>query len=406
MRATVFSRLIRVVSEHASTIDRVAERLRPHYRRFLEPLAGEILLTGHSHQSWPDVSREAQLAAWDDAARSIDEKWEKVLGEVLVEFRGHVAKRIGTTRPADLAVAGNTHELVYRLLSCFDRTAAVVTTDAEFHSLRRQLARSAEAGLKVTRVKVDGEDFAGRFVDAIERTKPSLTALSHVLFTTSRILDVEPILAACAERDVPVLVDAYHAFNAIELEVDRWPGTVFVTGGGYKYAQTGEGACWLLLPEDAQRFRPEYTGWFADFEHLEAVGDSVGYGPGGYRFFGATFDPTALYRGNAALRFMDEQGLTPKALREISLAGTSLIIEAYDRQRLGERGLELATPRAPEQRGGFVTFRRADAAHLREQLRRRGVRTDVRGDLLRLGPAPYLESREILRGMEILAEVA
>lgn len=406
MRATVFSRLIPIVSDHARTIDRVAERLRPHYRRFLEPLGGEILLTGHSHQAWPDVSRDAQLAAWDDAARLIDGKWEKVLGEVLGDFRAHVAGRIGTARRDDLAVGANTHELVYRLLTCFDRSARVLTTDAEFHSLRRQLARSSEAGLRVTRIPVEPDHFTGRFIDALDREQPDLAALSYVLFTTSRTLDLEPILRACAERDIPVLVDAYHAFNVIELKVDRWPGTVFVTGGGYKYAQTGEGACWLLLPEDAERFRPEFTGWFADFDHLEAPDDDVGYGPGGFRFFGATFDPTALYRGNAVFRFMDEQGLTAPALREISLAATSLLIEAYDRHRLAARGLELLTPRSPERRGGFVTVRRADAASIRSRLQERGVRTDVRGDLLRLGPAPYLTSREIQRGVEILAEIA
>ncbi|MEQ8983161.1 MAG: kynureninase, partial [Deltaproteobacteria bacterium] len=61
------------------TIDALAERLRPHYRRFLDARAeGEVLLTAHSHQAWPDVSREGQLAAWDDAARWVDGKWSHV----------------------------------------------------------------------------------------------------------------------------------------------------------------------------------------------------------------------------------------------------------------------------------------------------------------------------------------
>lgn len=394
------------MNDPAALIDQVAARLRPHYQRFLDPLGEQILLTGHSHQAWPEASRLGQLAAWDEAAQLCDEKWGRVLGEVLDEFQRHVAKRIGTARSQDLALGTNTHELVYRLSTCFDPRGSVVTTDAEFHSLRRQLLRSAEEGLRVTRVPAEAPDFVDRFLSAIDEARPDWVALSLVLFTTARILPIEPILERCAERSIPVLVDAYHGFNALELEVDRWPGSVFVCGGGYKYAQIGEGACWLLLPKDAERYRPIYTGWFADFTNLEEIEEAVSYGSGGLRFFGATFDPTALYRAVYVLRFMDEIGMSTAALRAVSLAATGLIIDAYDRHDLARTGLQLATPREPSRRGNFVAFHRDDAKRLCARLAEHGVRTDVRGPLLRVGPAPYLTSAEVLRGMEILAEVA
>ena len=34
-----------------------------------------ILLTGHSHQAWPDVARAALLQCFDDAALHVDDKW-------------------------------------------------------------------------------------------------------------------------------------------------------------------------------------------------------------------------------------------------------------------------------------------------------------------------------------------
>jgi len=46
-----------------------------HYRRFR--VADRLLLTGHSHQAWPDVGFEAQQRAWLDAAEYVDEKWER-----------------------------------------------------------------------------------------------------------------------------------------------------------------------------------------------------------------------------------------------------------------------------------------------------------------------------------------
>lgn len=53
--------------------------LAAHYARF--GVAERVLLTGHSHQAWPDVAREAQLEAWDDAARDVDEKWERAFAK-------------------------------------------------------------------------------------------------------------------------------------------------------------------------------------------------------------------------------------------------------------------------------------------------------------------------------------
>lgn len=388
-------------------IDARAERLRPHYQRFLASRPQDILLTAHSHQAWPDVSRDAHLQAWDDAARWVDDKWGHVFDEVLPTFQKLVTKRLGSARPSDLAVAPNSHELVARLLSCFPADARVVTTDREFHSLRRQLTRSMEDGLRVDAVAVPEDGgLAPWLLEAVDREPTHLVALSLVFFTNAQVVtDLEVILAGLADRNIPALVDAYHAFNVLELAVDRWPGTVFVTGGGYKYAQTGEGACWMLVPPDAARFRPAHTGWFADFASLEDPDGTTGYGPGGQRFFGATFDPTPFYRGRAVLRWMDEVGLSPRELFEAAVDGTSRIIELYDELELSTRGLQLATPRDPERRGGFVSFRHPDARGLKAKLRSRGVWTDARQPLLRLGPAPYTTSRELRTALHELADL-
>lgn len=387
-------------------IDTLAARLRPHYSRFLASVGDGVLLTGHSHQAWPDVSRQGQLQAWDDAAALIDGKWGHVLTDVLDRFREGVARRIGSNRPGDLAIASNTHELGYRLLSCFGPAPSVLTTDSEFHSLSRQLARLEEAASHVVRLPADAPDFAAQLIAALDERKPDLLALSYVLFTNARVVtDLQSILHAAAERDVPVLVDAYHAFNTLPLDVDTWPGTVFVVGGGYKYAQSGEGVCWMLVPEDATRFRPVYTGWFADFGSLESGSARVGYGPGGARFMGATFDPTGLYRAVAVMDWMDETGLDVPTLRSQSELQTALIIEEYDRLALGDRGIGLATPRDPQARAAFVAFEHRDAVSFAGKLADNGVRVDARKSFLRLGPAPYTTTAEIERGVQAILDL-
>ena len=388
-------------------IDTLANRLRPHYSRFLSGLDGEVLMTGHSHQAWPDISRDAQLAAWDDAARLIDGKWGCIFGEKLPAFQKLVAARIGSSRPDDIALGLNTHELVYRLLSSLPPSPTVVTTDAEFHSLSRQLRRIEEEGATIVRIDSTAADLGDQLVAAIERVQPSLLAVSYVFFTTSRVLTELPrVLEAARANNSVTLVDAYHGCNTMPLNVQDWPGDPFVVGGGYKYAQSGEGVCWMLLPEDATRFRPRQTGWFADFGSLEASQDGVGYGPGAQRFGGATFDPSGLYRAVAVLEWMDEQGLDPAALRAQSSLQTQRIVGRYDASSAASAGLALATPREASERGAFVTFERADAKVLGEALGEKGIRADTRGPYLRFGPAPYTTSEEIDAAVDALVEVA
>jgi kynureninase len=54
--------------------------------------------------------------------------------------------------------------------------------------------------------------------------------------------------------------------------------------------------------------------------------------------------------------------------------------------------------------GGFLALRTRHAARLQAALRRRGVLTDHRGEVLRLGPAPYLSDRQLEAAVAALAE--
>ncbi len=53
--------------------------LARHYSRFR--VSERLLLTGHSHQAWPDVGFEGQTEAWNDAAELLDGKWERAFAK-------------------------------------------------------------------------------------------------------------------------------------------------------------------------------------------------------------------------------------------------------------------------------------------------------------------------------------
>ncbi|WCB93544.1 Kynureninase [Baekduia alba] len=372
--------------------------LAPHYARF--GVADRLLLSGHSHQAWPDVAREGVLEAFDDAARDVDGKWVRA-------FAAADAVRAGfrvwlDDDAADLALGASTHELVLRMLSSLDlRTRPrVVTTDGEFHTLRRQLGRAAEAGLDVVRVAAAPvESLAARLAQAVD-DRTAAVFVSAVLFASSRVVpDLGALAAACARHGAELVVDAYHALGPTPFSVGALGlEEAWVVGGGYKYLQLGEGNCFLRVPPHASAYRPAITGWYAEFGALAErhAGELVAYGTGGAaRFAGSTYDPTSHYRAARVFAFFAEHGLTPAFLATVYRHQVAHLARAFDALDLPEALIARDRAVGLDGVGGFLALRSPRAGALQVALAARGVLTDSRGDVLRLGPAPYLSDAQL-----------
>jgi kynureninase len=372
-------------------------------------VADRLLLTGHSHQAWPDVAGEGQLEAFDDAARLVDEKWERAFAKadrVRAGFR-----QLLQDPQAQIALAENTHQLVLRFLSALDLRGRprLVTSDGEFHTLRRQLARLGEEGFDVVRLGAEPADTLAERMAAAVDERTSAVLVSAVLFETARIVPhLDELAAVCSAVGAELLVDVYHALGVLPFTVaGEGLGGAWIVGGGYKYLQLGEGNCFLRIPEHGTTLRPVLTGWFAEFDELTAGhGDgAVGYGRGASRFAGSTYDPTSHYRAARVLDFFAERGLSPELLRAVSLHQTSLLSRLVDELALPETVLtrDRETPR--EAFGGFLALKSPQAELLARQLADAGVLTDARGFWLRLGPAPYLADVQLEQAVERLAGV-
>src|SRR5688572_6204714 len=87
--------------------------LAPHYSRF--GVSERFLLTGHSHQAWPDSGFDGQMQAWLDAAHYVDDKWEQAFAQA-EQVREGFTRLLGNAG-GSVALGANTHELVVRLLS-------------------------------------------------------------------------------------------------------------------------------------------------------------------------------------------------------------------------------------------------------------------------------------------------
>jgi len=367
--------------------------LAAHYRTFFESIGDALHVTAHSHHPWPDVTRAAHLAYWEDSARLTNRKWqEKVFGEVVPEAQGHVARHLDLPDPRLVAFAPNTHEFVVRLYSCLDwsRPPRVLTTANEFHSFSRQTRRLEETGrLAVTRIPVEPyATFGERFQHALTN-RFDMVFLSHVFFDSGFVVEGLEALLSRASPDAIVAIDGYHAFLALPVELARLGRQIFYMAGGYKYAQAGEGACFMSTPVGSG-LRPVYTGWFADFGGLAgAQDDRVGYGDGAMRFWGSTFDASGLYRFNAVMRWLRELGVGPREIHAHVAALQRRFLAGLAHAQLARLPLESLTPPKGTPRGNFLTFDLEDAEEIERRLAARAIIIDRRGTHLRFGFGVY-----------------
>ncbi|MGI9627166.1 MAG: kynureninase [Longimicrobiales bacterium] len=383
----------------------VPEELAGHYSDFR--VSDRVLLTGHSHQAWPDVAREGVDAAWQDAASRVDDKWDRAFA--VADRVRHGWRRLLDDSTGGMALGQNTFELVARFLSALPlrERPRIVTTDGEFHTVRRLLDRLAEEGVEVVKVPGDrGSDVADALSSAVtDRT--SAVIVSSVLFRNAHLVPgLDAVSDACQQAGAELLVDTYHALNAVPFSL---PGsgleTAFVVGGGYKYCQLGEGNCFLRFPADCG-LRPVLTGWFAEFGALAKPHEAglVEYAQGDGLFAGATYDPVSHYRGARVFDFFEEQSLTPERLRDLSQRQVGRLTEAIDALDLDPAVLVRDRSVDITEIGGFLALETPFAEDASRALKSRGVHTDYRGTTLRLGPAPYVTDAQLDEAVNHLRE--
>lgn len=376
------------------------------FSRALALAPGRLHFAAHSHHLWPDASFEAQQQAWLDANIHADRKWDLVFEEVIPEAQAHVAGELHLPSLDSVVFASNTHDLLLRVFSAFEtKPVRILSTDGEFHSFRRQADRWREAGeAVVTRVPLEPFDtFADRFLATARAGAHDWIVVSQVFFRTGGLFDRIADLAELARPEGPwVLVDGYHGFMAAPTDLSAVADQVFYVAGGYKYAMAGEGACFLHAPQGFAP-RPVVTGWFAEFGDLSGPPGGVQYRSDGGRFWGATFDVSALYRFNAARRALAEAGLDTAAVADHARG----LAEAFEAAiRSGHAGrLEDAHVLNPVQgeapRARFLALRHPDAATWRARLLDAGVVSDVRDDVIRFGFGLYQDEADLDRLIQI-----
>jgi kynureninase len=280
------------------------------------------------------------------------------------------------------------------VVSCFrpvdPHRNRVVYEEGNFPSVR--YLYQAQPELEVVVVPDDSS-----IVEAIDE-RTLLVPITHVLFKTAEIQDIEAIVRRAHEFGAHVVLDAYQSAGIVPLDVSAL-NVDFAVGGSVKWLCGGPGNGWLYVrPDLAEVLEPTFMGWQA---HARPFGfePELEYAEGAARFLTGTPNVPALYAATAGYDVIEEIGV--ERIRENSVRQTQLLIDLLD-----EAGFEVGSPRDPARRGGTVTVRTPAFEAVHKELSERQILCDFRPDAgIRLGPHYYNSDDELRFAVSQISEI-
>jgi kynureninase len=281
------------------------------------------------------------------------------------------------------------------ILSCFDfrpRRNRIVYGEGEFPSVRYLYQAQRQRGAVV---EIVADDAA--VLEAIDE-RTLLVPISHVLFRTGAIQDVEAIVRRAHEVGALVVLDAYQSVGTVPLDVTAL-GADFAVGGSVKWLCGGPGAGWLYVrPDVGERLEPALTGWQAHARPFEFEADQE-YATGAARFLTGTPNVPALYAATAGYDLVEEVGVI--RIRERSMQQTALFADVLDRA-----GFDVVGPKEPERRGGTLVVRTPEFQAVQRELEAREILCDARPESgIRLGPHFFNTDDEIRFAAEQMTQI-
>lgn len=327
--------------------------------------------------------------------------WASGWWEMPVTVGNEIAPLLGA-RDGEVAMVPNVTIGQASVLSALDYAAprdVIVMTSLDFPSVRyvfERLAARLGASIKIIPsddgISIDTQ----RLVDAIDdRTR--LVAISHVLFKSAYIVDVEAVCRKAKEVGALVSLDGFHAVGVMPVDVKRI-GVDFYSGGVLKWLCGGPGGCFLYVsPERSRTLEPSFTGWQAH-ERPFGFEETMGYADGAARWLNGTPAIPSLYAATEGPRILRRAGID--RIREKSVRQTRRLIELAD-----ARGYAVMAPRDAARRGGTVALDVPHAYEISQWLLSRKVIVDYRpGAGIRIAPHFYTMDAELDRAIELIDE--
>jgi kynureninase len=363
------------------------------YRERFPILRDTTYLINHSLGAMPATVEARMLEfarTWN--ARGI-RAWAEGWWEMPLTVGDQVGRIIGAA-PGSTVMHQNVAVAEAVVLSCFrpidPRRSRVVYEEGNFPSVR--YLYQAQPDLDVV---VAPNDKA--IVEAIDE-RTLLVPITHVLFKTGEIQDIEAIVRRAHDVGAHVILDAYQSAGIVPLDVTGL-NVDFAVGGSVKWLCGGPGNGWLYVrPDLADTLEPTFMGWQAHARPF-AFEPELEYAAGAARFLTGTPNVPALYAATAGYDLIEEIGVD--RIRANSLRQTQLLIGLLEGV-----GFEVGSPRDPARRGGTVTVRTPEFEAVHRELAERQILCDFRPDAgIRLGPHFFNTDDELRYAAAQIAEI-
>jgi kynureninase len=349
-------------------------------------------LVSHSLGAMPRGA-EGKLREYTDTwARRGVRAWAEGWWSLPLTVGDQLGRLIGA-RPGSVVMHQNVSVCQSLILSCFDfrgRRNKIVYEDLNFPSVMYVYEAQAALGARIEMVpSEDGITVPlDRMLASIDE-ETLLVPISHVIFKSGAVQDVEAIVRRAHEVGALVVADLYQSVGTVPVDVTRWD-VDFATGGSVKWLCGGPGAGYLYVsPRLQQTLAPRLTGWMAHEHPFAFETGPIHYAPNATRFLHGTPAVPALYAAQAGYALVEQVGVA--AIRAQSERQVALLIE-----RARAAGFETHTPTDPARRGGMVILDVPRGEAVTRELLRREFLVDYRpGAGIRISPHFYTTDEEL-----------
>jgi kynureninase len=303
----------------------------------------------------------------------------------LQECREKFARLIGAD-PDEVAIVPSVSNGMSSIASCLDLQDRnkVVLTEMDFPTNHYVWLAQQKRGAKLDVVaspdgiRIDAEDVVAKIDE-----QTAIVNTNRVLFESSWILDLPPIVSAAHGAGALVVVDDFHGSGIVPIDVHEL-GIDFLLSGVLKWLMGGQGLAFLYCRRDLiPEMEPAIVGWFGTEEPFDFQRTSLNLRSDARRFETGTYTLPQAWTAAAGLEIILEVGVETVRTRNQEL--TRKIIEGLE-----EQGLEILSPTDDSKRGGLVRVRvpggRKRAETVLLDLLDKNVVLDQRIDALRISP--------------------
>ncbi|MBN8657587.1 MAG: kynureninase [Anaerolineae bacterium] len=390
------------------------DKLASFKEAFVIPDPSLVYFDGNSLGMMPKAAQEKSRQIVDEQwGKDLIRGWNKGWWDAPSRVGDKIGQLIGAAAGQTLVgdtVSVNLFKLATAALTCQPNKTRIITDTFNFPSdlyilqgINQMLGNRHE----IIRIGASDNDITPDLaaLEAAIDDNTALVTLSHVVFKSGYMYDMQRITELAHKKGALVLWDLSHSVGSVPVHLDACNAD-FAIGCTYKYLNGGPGApAFLYVNKNIQeKLSSPIWGWWGQKNPFDFDLDYQP-APGAQRFMVGTQPMISLLTMEAALEPLLEAGMD--ALREKSILMTdfaSFLTESW----LVPFGFSLGSPLDSAMRGSHISIRHPEGYRInRTLIEEMNLIPDFRApDNLRLGFAPiYLSFADVWEGFDRIRRV-